>query len=127
MRGGTETILVIDDEKAIREIGREILSTFGYTVFCADSGEAGLDAYFGERAGTIDLVILDLNMPGMGGFACLQKLREKDPESRIVIASGYTPTDVINRAMDHGARDVIAKPFQLAELLRSVRTVLDGH
>ncbi|MCB2215789.1 hybrid sensor histidine kinase/response regulator [Desulfofustis glycolicus] len=127
MRGGTETILLIDDEEAIREIGREILSTFSYTVFCADSGEAGLEAYFGERAGTIDLVILDLNMPGMGGFACLQKLREKDPESRIVIASGYTPTDVINRAMDHGARSVIAKPFQLAELLRSVRTVLDGH
>jgi PAS domain S-box-containing protein len=125
IRGGTETILIIDDEEAIRAIGREILTTYGYTVCCADSGETGLDVYSNEQGKAVDLIILDLNMPGMGGFACLQKLKEMDPGIRILIASGYTPTEVVNRAMNLGASGVIAKPFQLSDLLRSVRTALD--
>ena len=71
-----------------------------------------------------DLVILDLGMPGMGGYSCLKKLKELDPEVKVIIASGYAYHAV--GCMKSGARGFISKPYRLKELSKKVREVLDS-
>ena len=122
--GGHETVLLVDDEATIREIGREILSTYGYTVLTAASGEDGLSLYRQEGGG-IDIIIMDLNMPGMGGFKCMQALKEEDPDCRILVASGYTPAEYLQQATALGAEGFLSKPFQMTALLRKIRETLD--
>ena len=123
--GGTETILLIDDDDDIRDIGIQILERNGYTVMDADNGEEGL-RLFEEQQKKIDLVILDLNMPGMGGYKCMQALKTIDPETRILIASGYAPRGDIQKALEEGACGYIVKPFQLIDFLKKVRFALDA-
>ena len=117
---------MIDDEEAIRDLGREMLASYGYTVYCAGSGEEGLNRYTHDLRTSFDLVILDLNMPGMGGFKCLQKLREIDATVPVIIASGYTPAEVVKQVLGAGANHVIAKPFELFDLLKTIRRIIDG-
>ena len=77
-KGGTETILLVDDEKPIRDFATEILKRFGYQLMIGSSGEEALEIY-ADKKNLIDLVVLDLGMPGMGGHQCLQKLRQANP------------------------------------------------
>lgn len=122
---GCETVLVVDDESEIREITVELLERFGYQVIPAASGEEALDLY-ASRGAEIDLVILDLNMPGMGGRACLRKLLERDLEIKILIASGCSADA---RDLESGGRSgaaaFIGKPYLSNELLGLVRRILD--
>lgn len=122
--GGTETILLVDDEPAIRDFGRQSLSAFGYTVRTAADGESALRIY-GESETPIDLVILDLNMPGMGGWACLKALLELDPAARILVASGFSQDGAAGRAEAWGAVGFISKPYRMHQICQAVRTVLD--
>ncbi|MFN2269028.1 MAG: PocR ligand-binding domain-containing protein [Desulfonatronovibrio sp.] len=122
---GSETILIVDDEEEIREITKEILESWGYDVLSADSGERALKIYE-QQAKDIDLVIMDLNMPGMGGSQCLQLLLEQDPLIRILISSGYSANGQAGKALDAGASGFIGKPYQLKELIRKVREILDS-
>ncbi|MBU0514365.1 MAG: response regulator, partial [Proteobacteria bacterium] len=126
VRGGSETILLVDDEPGVVEIGRQILTEYGYSVLQAESGEKALEliAVGDER---IDLVLLDLNMPGMGGQRCLQEIHRLAPELKVVIASGYGADGVGGDGLDLGKYDFIRKPFRLQQLLRKVRQVLDGR
>jgi PAS domain S-box-containing protein len=121
---GTETILLIDDEEAIREIGAGIFMKFGYTTLTAANGEEGLNLYT-DRKESIDLIVLDLNMPGMGGYKCLQAFKELDPDIQILIASGYTPAETIQQTIHAGASGFVGKPFQLADMIKKVRATLD--
>lgn len=123
-QGGSETILVVDDEQDIRELTQEALEMLGYTVRTAVNGEQALETYQ-EHGKSIDLVVLDLNMPGMGGYKCLQELLQLDSSVRVVIASGYTVNGPGKNAVDLGARGFIGKPYQLKELAAMVREVLD--
>jgi len=123
--GGTETILLIDDDDDIRDIGIQMLERNGYNVMDAENGEEGL-RLFEEQQKKIDLVILDLNMPGMGGYKCMQALKTIDPETRILIASGYAPRGDIQKALEEGACGYIVKPFQLIDFLKKVRFALDA-
>lgn len=120
---GTETILLVDDEELIRELGQEILNRSGYTVLTASNGREALDIY---RAATdrIDLVILDLLMPEMGGKQCLAELLKIDSEVKVLLASGYPAHGPANDALAH-AKGFVNKPFDAHELLRSARKVLD--
>ncbi|MFO8112297.1 MAG: PAS domain S-box protein [Desulfosalsimonadaceae bacterium] len=122
--GGKEGVLVIDDEATVREMAKEMLEYYGYRVLCAEDGERALDMYR-ENASNIDLIILDLNMPGMGGYKCMQKLLEIDPEARILIASGYSTDHHAQQALRSGAADFIGKPYRLQEMARKVRSALD--
>ncbi|MBI4776930.1 MAG: PAS domain S-box protein [Deltaproteobacteria bacterium] len=122
--GGNETILLVDDEEALREIGKEVLSRQGYTTIAARSGEEALEIYR-EKGADIDLVILDLNMPGMGGYNCLLRLKEIDPNTRVVIATGYSKDVRHSQLFQAGTAAFIAKPFGSSELLKIVRTALD--
>jgi len=123
---GKETILIVDDEPALRDIAARILTRSGYQVFQAESGEAALEVYQ-ESPGKFDLVILDIGMPGMGGHRCLERLKRIDPDSRVIIASGYSKNGPIKRSVASGAAGYVGKPFTKAELLRSVRQVLDAE
>ena len=125
VRGGHEAILLVDDEKAILDTGEEMLKQYGYAVLKAASGEEALD--IDKRQGDrIDVVILDLNMPGIGGRKCLKVLRSVDPEAKVIIASGYTSRSLAVEAEELEAAGFIDKPYTIAGLLKRVRDVLDN-
>ena len=123
--GGSETVLVIDDEENILTIAGEILTGSGYHVLTARDGESALEIYR-PRAGEIDLVILDISMPGMGGRRCLEEILELNPAARVIISSGYLEEERDGAAKTPGAAGFIGKPYRLPDLLRKVRAVLDG-
>ena len=121
--GGTETILVVDDVPDIRRLASQMLQRFGYTVLTAASGEEALQLHAGRKE-PIDLTILDLGMPGIGGNRCLKELLVFNPFARILIASGYCGDDMVKKALESGAAGFIGKPYQLTELLNRVRSIL---
>ncbi len=122
--GGTETILVVDDVPDIRRLTSQTLQRFGYTVLTADSGEEALQIH-AERKVPIDLTILDLGMPGIGGNRCLRELLAGNPSAKILIASGYCADDTVKKALEAGAAGFIGKPYQITELLTRVRGLLE--
>ena len=121
-----EIILVVDDEEFIRDLVVQVLGESGYTVITAPDGESGLKLY-GEQQAQIDLVILDLIMPGMGGRRCLGELLKVDPQARVLIASGYALDGPTIEAIRAGARGHISKPYDIEEILRVIREVLDDN
>ncbi len=121
---GNELILVVDDERPVQQILKEALEHYGYQVLEASSGEEALDIYT-RRAGQVDLVILDLGMPGMGGRRCLEELLRRDPEARVIVATGYSADGQAREITQAGAVGFMAKPYQLSELLAKVRQVLE--
>jgi PAS domain S-box-containing protein len=123
-RGGTETILIVDDEQYIIDVTRQILMDFGYNVLTAGSGEEALE-YYTRHADRIDLVIMDLGMPGMGGYQCLLKIKEGDPSAKILIASGYSLNEKVKEGIRAGAAGYVGKPYHLSDLLNQVRDILD--
>jgi PAS domain S-box-containing protein len=123
-RGGTETILLVDDEGFVRDVARQILTEFGYTVIVANDGESALQLYEQER-GRVDLVILDLIMPGIGGRKCLEKLLKINPKAKIVVASGFSNIEPIKETVEAGAKGFIGKPYEMKGFLKVVREVLD--
>ena len=124
-KGGTETILVVDDEEAILDFCRVALGRFGYEVMTASSGETALEIYK-EKKGVIDLLIMDLSMPGMGGSRCLREIKELDSSAQFIVASGYSPDVQAGVLAETGAQGFVAKPYQIEELLAAIRRVVDS-
>ncbi len=122
---GHETILLVDDEAAIRETCREALQGLGYRVLTADSGEAALEMFQADPQ-AIDLVLLDLGMPGMGGVRCLQAVLTIQPSALVLVASGYADRTVSAEIMGMGARGIIGKPYRFEDLAAMVRSLLQG-
>jgi CheY-like chemotaxis protein len=125
LKGGTETILVVDDEIALRNFSQQLLKKFGYTVLCAEDGEDALHL-FEQQRDRIDLVILDLIMPGMGGRRCLKKILEIDPRARVIIVSGYSTRGPGTQEVVEGAISFIKKPFAIPDMLKAIRQALDA-
>ncbi|RJP84774.1 MAG: PAS domain-containing sensor histidine kinase [Desulfobacteraceae bacterium] len=121
---GAETILIIDDEPMITTIGQTMLSEMGYTVITANDGEAALEIY-NSAAKTIHLVILDLIMPKMSGSAVFARLKELDPQVRVLLSSGYSINGQASELMNKGCSGFIQKPFNMMEISKKVREVLD--
>ena len=124
IQGSGETILLVDDEKPIREIGSKLLTRWGYQVIVARCGEEALKIYR-EYEGKIDLVLLDISMPGMGGYKCLKQLIVLNRELKIVVSSGYSLSGKLNDALTDGAAGFIPKPYSTMQMLKKVREVLD--
>ncbi len=125
-QGGTETILLVDDDDQIRELISEVLEDSGYQVLKAASGEQALEI-FRDKFRNIDLVLMDLNMPGMGGSLCTREMITFDPSVRVLVASGYAANGHGKAALEFGAKDFISKPFQAQKLLAKIRNFLDGE
>jgi PAS domain S-box-containing protein len=124
-KSGAGTILVVDDEPAIQELTQEMLEALGYTVICAGSGEEALQSYQ-EQQREIDLVLLDLGMPGMGGYSCLLELLRADPGVKVLVASGYAANVNAEQVLQAGAVGFLSKPFQMQDLEGKLREVLDN-
>ncbi|HET8599101.1 MAG TPA: response regulator transcription factor [Segeticoccus sp.] len=118
------TVMVVDDEERIRTLLSRTLSSLGHSVVSAVNGEAALDRL---RDGGIDLVLLDLVMPGGSGLNVLSALREQKDEIPVIVISGVTEVGARVEALDRGAVDVVAKPFSIAELMARVRRNLATH
>ncbi len=123
---GTEHILLIDDEISVCEIARDMLTDLGYTVDVAYDGKSGVEQYRIRQA-SVDLVLLDINMPVMGGVEAFDRLRKINPDVCIVIMTGYG-RGVIETSMFSGeVNGFIEKPFQLETLAPVVRDVLNAR
>ena len=116
-------VLVVDDEPDIISQSREYLTHIGYHVLTASTGEEALERIALEE---VDLVILDLNMPGMGGFRCLEEIRKKRPALKVLIASGHSEFDVNLEELMKEASGFLRKPYRLSDLAERAREVLDN-
>jgi len=125
--GGTETILLVDDDGSVLEVGKEFLEHSGYTVITAESGEEAIEIVSKGHDSSPDLIILDLNMPGMGGYKCLNELLKIDSRINVLVASGYSAQVDEKTLRETGARGFIAKPYQMKEMLKMVRRILDDE
>jgi CheY-like chemotaxis protein len=123
-KGGDETILLVDDEQYIRELGVELLTDVGYEVLTATDGENAVELYRKEQK-RIDLVILDLVIPGMGGKKCYEEILKINPLAKILIVSGYSVNGPGQEAMEAGAKGFIGKPFDVSNMLITIRNILD--
>lgn len=124
IKGGSETILLVDDEDPLRNLGEQIFTKYGYKVIKAPNGEAAVKIYE-EKRKDIDLILLDLIMPGMGGKKCLERLLQINPKAKVVIASGYSSEGSSQDLLKEGAKGFIGKPFNMKEMLQAIREVLD--
>lgn len=122
---GYETILLVDDEMPIIKAGKFILEKQGYTVLSAFTGEEALSIYK-DNKDDISLVVMDLGMPGMGGWACLKEMKAFDPDVRVMIASGYTDMAQKEELFRDGVLEFINKPYRVKDLLDVVRKILDS-
>jgi signal transduction histidine kinase/CheY-like chemotaxis protein len=121
---GTEHILVVDDEPAVLEVARDILSHLGYTIYAASNGHEGVE-FYRTRRGSIDLVLLDVNMPVMSGIEAFEQLRSLDPRVRIIIVTGYGKGVIEAPRFSSEVNGFVQKPFLLETLATKVRKVLD--
>ena len=126
-KAGGGRVLIVDDEEAIRALVEFTLTRLGYEVEGAESAQQGVDLYREklEAGQRFDAVILDLTLPGgMGGKEALKKLIEIDPTVNAIVSSGYATDATMSRYQDFGFRGVIAKPYEAAELGRTVYKVI---
>lgn len=122
---GKETLLLVDDEEMILESACELLEPYGYKVLAAKKGEDALALLCHENV-QVDLVLLDLNMPGMGGEKCLEELRRTYPAVKILITSGYPVRGDRKKLIEEDAGGFLAKPYKLEDLLKKLREILSG-
>jgi signal transduction histidine kinase/ActR/RegA family two-component response regulator len=118
-RGQPRTILAVDDEPTILALARDVLELNGYRVLTARNGEEAMRIYREQHAG-IDLVLLDLTMPIMGGAECFRQMRALRPGVRVIISSGFSAESSAAEVIREGALDFLAKPYDIQALARIV-------
>ncbi|HKQ59040.1 MAG TPA: PAS domain S-box protein [Candidatus Eisenbacteria bacterium] len=123
--GGTETVLLVEDEAQVRDLLRGMLERHGYHVLVARSGEEAL-AVAGGRVGALDLLITDVVMPGIGGPELAARLTLRHQGLRVLHISGYTDDAVLRLGVSEGVAAFLQKPFTIEALLVKVREVLDA-
>jgi len=123
--GGTETILLIDDEKMIIEVGRRMIESLGYAVVAVGKGDEALTLYR-KRHDHIDLIILDMIMPHMGGKEVFNRIKEINPKAKVLLSSGYSLNGQAQEIMAQGCNGFIQKPFDTVELSSKIREILDS-
>jgi two-component system, cell cycle sensor histidine kinase and response regulator CckA len=124
-REGHETVLLVDDDALIVDVGQAMLRALGYDVLTAASGEAAI-AIYRDRGERIDLVILDMIMPDMGGGRVYDILKEMDPDIKVLLSSGYSINGQAGDILNRGCNGFIQKPFDLQVMSEKVRDILDG-
>jgi DNA-binding NtrC family response regulator len=120
---GTETVLLVDDEEAILEVGRDLLKAMGYRVLIARDGSEAVQVYAKNKQ-IIDIVILDIVMPNMGGGATYDLMKQSDPDVRVLLSSGYSINGEATEMLERGCSGFIQKPFNMKALSEAMRKVL---
>lgn len=125
LKGGVETILLVDDEPDNLEIGASLLERFGYQVLTAENGTNALEL-FKSKSKSIALTILDLDLPAVDGRQVLETMLAMDPGAKVLIASGHGTDAAVQGAIGAGAAGFIKKPYQLVDMLTVIRDILDA-
>ena len=120
---GDETILLVDDEPMILQVGSAVLQELGYTVFKAQGGREAIEIYKKE-GDSIDLVILDMIMPDMGGSETYDRLKDINPTVHVLLSSGYSIDGQATEILNRGCDAFIQKPFSIRELSGKIREIL---
>ena len=121
---GSETVLLVDDEQLIIDVGRALLNKLGYQVVIANNGLEAVEKVT-DSENEIDLVILDLIMPGLDGGKTFDRIRKIRPQLPVLLASGYAINEQASEIMRRGCNGFIQKPFNVAELSQKIRTILE--
>jgi CheY-like chemotaxis protein len=116
-------ILLVEDEEQVLDTTREILEILGYTVLIARNGREAIDLY-SRKGRSIDLVLMDMIMPGISGSEAIDALLKIDPSVRIVLASGYSLNGQAGDIMRRGCRAFLQKPYNMGDLSRTVAQVM---
>jgi CheY-like chemotaxis protein len=123
---GDETVLYVDDEEGILDIGRLILEKLGYNVVCAPGGKAAVDI-FQQRYEEIDVVILDMIMPDQSGSETFNAMKKIHPGVKVLLSSGYSINGQAKEIIDRGCRGFIQKPFNIKELSQKLRQAVEDN
>jgi len=121
---GTETVLLVDDEDRIVDIGKKILKIMGYKVLVAKNGKEAIELYKKNPA-RVDIVVLDMIMPEIGGGEAYDRLKEINPHVRVLLSSGYSINGEATEILERGCNGFAQKPFSMKELSRRIRDILD--
>jgi CheY-like chemotaxis protein len=124
LKGGNETILIVDDQETIWDFLIEALQNLGYSVLLAENGIDAVEIYK-NNPGQIDLVLLDMVMPKMGGHKTFYQIKSADSDANILLSSGYVSEEEVNDLLARGARGFLAKPHRIAQLTKEIRRILD--
>ncbi|MBF0635172.1 MAG: PAS domain S-box protein, partial [Nitrospinae bacterium] len=120
---GHGSVLLIDDEEAVRSIGSKMLVKTGFTVIAVADGVEALKI-FRDRPGDFAFILLDLTMPRMSGEECFRELRKINPDARIIMTSGYNEQDVTQRFVGKGLTGFLAKPFQISNMKDVIKQIV---
>jgi PAS domain S-box-containing protein len=123
LEAGHETILIVDDELSNVTPTKHLLENLGYRVTAVGSGQEAISVYM-QRSTDIDLVILDMIMPGISGGKTFDALREINPEAKVLLSSGYSADGEARQIMNRGCQGFIQKPFRIIELSQKIRDIL---
>ena len=125
IKGGTEVILLVEDERMLSDLVADILRSNGYEVITAADGAEALEVYRENRE-RIDLVLTDLGLPKVGGWDLVKEIRKMNPETKVIVASGYFDPNARSEMVKAGAKDFVQKPYVPRDVLLRVREVIDG-
>jgi two-component system cell cycle sensor histidine kinase/response regulator CckA len=121
---GTGTVLLVDDEDMILDVGQKMLEAMGYKVLLARGGREAVEVY-GKHKEEIDLVVLDMIMPDVGGGEAYDVMKENDPNVKVLLSSGYSMDGQATEILERGCNGFIQKPFNMNELSGKIREILD--
>jgi two-component system cell cycle sensor histidine kinase/response regulator CckA len=124
VRGGTETILIAEDDPAVMKFTGEMLRAYGYSVIEATDGQDAVDMFVKNKDRT-NLVIVDVVMPRKSGKEAYEDIKKVRPDTKVIFASGYTRDVIIDKGIYGDKVDFISKPLSAPDLLKKVREVLD--
>jgi len=119
---GTGTVLLVDDEEVILEVGKDLLEAMGYRVLVARDGEEAIEVYR-KNQGEIDFVVLDMVMPNMGGGEAYDRIKEINPDIKVLLSSGYSIDSQAKEILARGCDAFIQKPFGIQELSQGIRQI----
>ncbi len=122
---GSKTVLIVEDDTAVRKAVRFILQKTGYQVLEAGDGEEAMQV-FEQHAGPVDLLLTDVLLPGKSGPELAGQVREKQPGMKILYVSGYSKRAVVDQEVSRKGAEFLRKPFSLDELVVKVRKVLEA-
>ena len=122
--GGTETILLIEDEEVLRTLAKSILVLKGYAVLTAEDGLQGVEMYRSHQK-EIAVILSDIGLPALGGHDVFRKIRAINPEAKVIFASGFFDPETKSEMFKAGLKDFIQKPYMQDEVLQKIRKAID--
>ena len=123
---GNETVLLVDDEEMVVNVSQELLRKMGYEVFVATNGREALETYE-ENKSEIDMVLLDMVMPGMDGGETYDRMKAINPDIKVLLASGCNIEGKAEEILQRGCDGFIQKPFSINEVSQKLREILDNN